>query len=112
MFSRYNAQPMEGMVGRIRFNLPDSGRPAVESEFVRSPEQSELALEAEPSVEWTTHRVDALVLPLEQAEALAKRLGFPAHVLTVSHAVRVDKPLRSAVSPTAAYEHLEKRGLA
>jgi len=124
-----------GIVGKTRWNEPESGRPLCESVFVKADAQGVLRLEAVPTVEWTANRDEARTLPWEEAEALAKQLGWPTHAVTVSmepeilevshegaqagrhegkcQAQRDFRPAHrhQSVSPQECFERLEKRHL-
>lgn len=103
-----------GIVARTRVNPADSGRPAVELEYVHSrlPMAPEQRI---PSVVWTTARAEALPMSWDDAQDLARAIGFPAHAVTVSSTDRVAQARRSpapSVSPSEAFERLAERGLA
>ena len=115
---------LRGIVARSRVNAEGSGRPAVESEFVKADPQGVLALSSEPVVEWTTERRLARELPWDEAQTLAGKLGWPTHAITVSSAVDNDAPecfrdersshpvRHSSVSPTEVFERLDRQHLA
>ena len=113
-----------GIVARHRVNDPESGRPAVEAEFVKADRQGVLMLSGEPVVEWTTIRAEAREMPWAEAEEIAANLGWPAHAITVSREPEVEVPecyremrnsrpeRRPSVTATETFERLEKQHLA
>ena len=104
-----------GVVARVRVNDPESGRPLMEPEYLRRSEQGELALTPVPLREWTPIRDEALSLPWDEAQELAREIGFPAHAVTVSGCMPESRHRCAAhvrVAPEVAFERLERRGLA
>jgi len=109
---------LRAIVAKMQSNPPESGRDALELLFVLDQDQLELRLAASPEPEWTPERGLAREMSWEEAEKLAREIGFPAHAIVVAEeekrVARASATPHSAprVSAQECFENYERQGLA
>lgn len=86
-----------GVISRVRHNSAESGRPIVESEWVKRDDQLTLQILPDPGIQWTTDRAEAQTFPWAVACQLAGQIG--GHAITVSRAPVAAPPSRYGQDP-------------